>query len=84
MILDKCCFKSRSPHWDTQIGPKAASQRLWKTVEIKENYKDMKSITLHEETLEVYLQVLNVNSSSYAVDSQGCSLNLSRTQFILN
>jgi hypothetical protein len=30
-----------------------------------ENCKDVKSITLHEETLEVYLQFLNANSSSY-------------------
>jgi uncharacterized lipoprotein len=38
-----------------------------------ENCKDKNSTTLHEETLEVYLQGLDVNSSSYAVDSQGCS-----------
>jgi hypothetical protein len=31
----------------------------------------MKSITLDEETLEVYLQVLYVNSSSYAADVPG-------------
>lgn len=30
----------------------------------KENCKDMKSITVHEETLGVYLQMLNVNSCS--------------------
>jgi hypothetical protein len=35
-----------------------------------ENCKDLNSITVHEEKLEVYLQVLNVNSSSYAGDSQ--------------
>lgn len=33
-----------------------------------ENCKDMKSITLHDETIEVYIQVLNVNFSSYAAD----------------
>jgi hypothetical protein len=84
IISDKCCFKSRSLDWDTQIGPKPASQRLWKTVEIRKTAKTVNSIIVHEETLEVYLQVLNVNSSSYAVDSQGCILNLSKTQFILN
>jgi len=30
-----------------------------------ENCKDTKSITLHEETLEVCLHVINMNSSSY-------------------
>jgi len=52
IISDTCCFKSRSPDWDTQIGPKPASQRLWKTVEIRKTAKTWSPLQCTRKHLE--------------------------------